>query len=165
MLGRRQPQQSLFEATAWPHRVDPKSFYGRLAAVSDVLFADDDLAAMSTLDNGRPSLPPSLLCGVLLMQFYDGAGDEEDVDRLGFVRRCKVALGLPLDYVGFDPSSLVVFRKRLLAHGQERYAFDRFLRVAREAGFLPEKLRQLVDSSPEKGAGAVQDTFTLLRRI
>lgn len=164
MLGRRQPQRSLFEATAWPHRVDPASFYGRMAAVGDVLFADDDLAAMYTLDNGRPSLPPSLLCGVLLMQFYDGASDEEAVDRLRFDLRWKVALGLPLDYGGFDPSSLVVFRKRLLDHGQERYAFDRFLRVAREAGFLPEKLRQLVDSSPQKGAGAVQDTYTLLRK-
>jgi hypothetical protein len=36
--------------------------------------------------------------------------------------------------------------------------------VAREAGFLSEKLRQLVDSSPQKGAGAVQDTSTLLRK-
>jgi transposase len=164
MLGRRQSQRSLFEATAWPHRVDPESFYGRMAAVSDVLFADDDLATMYTLDNGRPSLPPSLLCGVLLLQFYDGAGDEEAVDRLRFDLRWKVALDLPLDYAGFDPSSLVVFRKRLLTHGQERYAFDRFLRVARDAGFLPEKLRQLVDSSPQKGAGAVQDTYTLLRK-
>ena len=164
MLGHRKPQRSLFEATVWPHRVDSESFYGRMAAVSDVLFADDDLAEMYTLDNGRPSLPPSLLCGVLLLQFYDGSGDEEAVDRLRFDLRWKVALGLPLDYGGFDPTSLVVFRKRLLAHGQERYAFDRFLKVARETGFLPEKLRQLVDSSPQKGAGAVQDTFTLLRK-
>jgi transposase len=164
MLGRRAPQRSLFEATAWPHRVDPDSFYGRMASVSDVLFADDDLATMYTLDNGRPSLPPSLLCGVLLLQFYDNAGDEEAVERVRFDLRWKVALALPLDFAGFDPTSLVVFRKRLLKNGQERYAFERFLTVAREAGFLPEKLRLLVDSSPQKGAGAVQDTYTLLRK-
>ncbi|MDA8188261.1 MAG: transposase [Dehalococcoidales bacterium] len=35
---------------------------------------------------------------------------------------------------------------------------------AREAGFLPEKLRQLFDSTPMKGAGEVQDTYTLLRK-
>jgi transposase len=164
MLGRRKPQRSLFEATAWPHQVAPDSFYGRMAAVSDVLFRDEDLALMYTLDNGRPSLPPSLLCGVILLQFYDNAGDEEAVERLRFDLRWKVALGLPLDFVGFDPTSLVVFRRRLLEHGQERYAFDRFLKVAREAEFLPENLRQLVDSSPQKGAGAVQDTYTLLRK-
>jgi transposase len=164
MLGRRQPQRSLFEATAWPHRVASDSFYGRMATISDVLFADDDLARMYTLDNGRPSLPPSLLCGVFLLQFYDNVGDGEAVERLRFDLRWKVALGLPLDFAGFDPTSLVVFRKRLLQNGQERYAFDRFLRVAREAGFLSERLRQLVDSSPQKGAGAVQDTYTLLRK-
>jgi hypothetical protein len=57
-----------------------------------------------------------------------------------------------------------VLRKRLLKHGKERYAFERFLKVAREAGFLPEKVRQLIDSSPMKGAGATQDTYTLLRK-
>jgi transposase len=164
MLGRRQPQRSLFEATAWPHRVASDSFHGRMASVSDVLFRDDDLASMYTLDNGRPSLPPSLLCGVLLLQFYDNVGDEEAVERVRFDLRWKVALALPLDFAGFDPTSLVVFRKRLLQNGKERYAFERFLSVAREAGFLPEKLRLLVDSSPQKGAGAVQDTDTLLRK-
>jgi transposase len=164
MLGRRQPQRSLFEATAWPHQVAADSFYGRMASVSDVLFRDEDLATMYTLDNGRPSLPPSLLCGVLLLQFSDNVGDEEAVERVRFDLRWKVALALPLDYAGFDPTSLVVFRKRLLHHGKERYAFERFLSVAREAGFLPEKLRLLVDSSPQKGAGAIQDTYTLLRK-
>jgi transposase len=144
--------------------VSDDSIYGRMAAVREFLFRDDDLAEMYTLDNGRPSLPPSLLCGVLLLQYHDGVGDEEAVERLRFDLRWKVALGLPLDYKGFDPTSLVVFRKRLLKHGQERYAFERFLKVAREAGFLPEKLRELLDSTSMKGAGAVQDTYTLLRK-
>lgn len=164
MLGRRDPQHSLFEAEFWPHKVAEDSIYGRMAAVRDVLFNDDDLAEMYCPDNGRRSIPPSLLCGVMLLQFHDGAGDEEAVERCQYDLRWKVALGLPLDFSGFDPTSLVVFRKRLLKHGQERYAFDRFLKVAREAGFLPDKLRQLVDSMSMKGAGAVQDTYTLLRK-
>ena len=44
MLGRRDPQRSLFEAQAWPHRVPDDSFYARMGAVNDVLFHDDDLA-------------------------------------------------------------------------------------------------------------------------
>jgi transposase len=164
MLGRRKAQGNLFEAEVWPHTVAPDSIYGRMASVRDVLFKDDDLAKMYCPDNGRPSLAPSLLSGVLLLQFHDDVGDEEAVERLRYDLRWKVALGLPLDYVGFDPTSLVVFRKRLLKHGKERYAFERFLKVAREAGFLPEKVRQLLDSSPMKGAGATQDTYTLLRK-
>jgi len=164
MLGRRKAQGSLFEAEVWPHPVGSDSIYGRMASVRDVLFRDDDLAGMYCLDNGRPSLPPSLLSGVLLLQFHDDVGDEEAVERLRYDLRWKVALGLPLDYAGFHPTSLVVFRRQLLKHGKERYAFERFLQVAREAGFLPEKIRQLLDSSSMRGAGATQDTYTLLRK-
>lgn len=164
MLGRRKVQSSIFEAEVWPHPVAKESIYGRMAAVRDQLFSDDDLAQMYCLDNGRPSLPPSLMSGVLLLQFHDGVSDEEAVERLRYDLRWKVALGLPLDYAGFHPTSLVVFRRQLLKHGQERYAFDRFLKVAREAGFLPEKIRQLQDTMAMKGAGAAQDTYTLLRK-
>jgi hypothetical protein len=164
MLGRRKPQQSLFDAIGLPHRVSSDSFYGRMAAVSDVLFRDEDLKDLYCLDNGRPSLPPSLMSGVLLLQFYDDVSDEEAVERLQFDLRWKVALHLPLDYAGFDPSSLTYFRRRLLEHGRERYAFDRLVAVGRAAGFIPDTVTLLVDTTPVKGAGAVQDTYTLLRK-
>ena len=164
MLGRRKPQQSLFDAIGLPHRVPTDSFYGRMAAVSDVLFSDDDLKELYCLDNGRPSLPPSLMSGVLLLQFYDDVSDEEAVERLQFDLRWKVALHLPLDYPGFDPSSLTYFRRRLVEHGRERYAFDRLVAVGRAAGFIPDTVTLLIDATPVKGAGAVQDTYTLLRK-
>lgn len=164
MLGRRNPQRSLFEAQAWPHRVPVDSFYARLGAVMAQLFADDDLAEMYCPDNGRPSLPPSLLSGVLLLQFYDDVSDAEAIARLTFDLRWKVALTLGLDFDPPHPSSLSVFRTRLLDHGQERYAFDRLLAVGRAAGFLPEKVTVLIDTTPQLGAGAVQDTYTLIRK-
>jgi len=164
MLGRRNPQRSFFDAQSVPNQVPPDSFYGRMGTVSDVLFSDEDLAMMYSPDNGRPSLPPSLLSGVLLLQFYDGVSDGEAVQRLLFDLRWKVALNLPLDYAGFDPSSLTYFRKRLVENGQERYAFSRLIAVGREAGFIPERVTLLTDTTNVKGAGAVQDTYTLLRK-
>lgn len=164
MLGRRQPQRSFFDGLGLPHRVSPDSFYGRMATVIDVLFRDDDLKHIYCPDNGRPSLPPSLMCGILLLQFYDDVSDAEAVERTTFDLRWKVALNLPLDYAGFDPSSLSVFRKRLLDYGEERYAFDRFVQVGRSAGFIPEAVTVLIDTTDAKGAGAVQDTYTLLRK-
>jgi len=164
MLGRRNPQRSLFEAQGLPHRVPADSFYGRMAAVNDVLFNDDDLKDLYCPDNGRPSLPPSLMAGVLLLQFYDDVSDDEAVQRLLFDLRWKVALNLRLDCPGFDPSSLTRFRQRLTEKGQERYAFDRFVAVGRAAGFIPDKITLLIDGTPVKGAGAVQDTYTLLRK-
>jgi hypothetical protein len=109
-------------------------------------------------------LPPSLLSGVLLLQFYDGVSDGEAVQRLLFDLRWKVALNLPLDYAGFDPSSLTYFRKRLVENGQEHYAFSRLIAVGREAGFIPDRVTLLTDTTNVKGAGAVQDTYTLLRK-
>ena len=164
MLGRRKPQRSLFEAQAWPHRVPVDSFYARLGAVMEQLFADDDLAAMYCLDNGRPSIPPSLMSGVLLLQYYDDTSDAEAIARLNFDLRWKVALTVGLDFDPPNASSLSIFRSRLLEHGQERYAFDRLLAVGRAAGFLPEKLTVLIDTTPQLGAGAVQDTYTLIRK-
>ncbi len=164
MIGRRHAQRSFFDVQGLPTRVRPDSFYGRMGALSDVLFNDDDLKEMYDPSNGRPSLPPSLMSGVLLLQFYDDVSDEEAVERTLFDLRWKVALDLPTDYAGFDSSSLSVFRKRLVDNGQERYAFDRLVRVGREAGFIPDTVTLLTDTVTAKGAGAVQDTYTLLRK-
>jgi transposase len=164
MLGRRDPQRSLFEAHAWPHRVPEDSFYARMGVVNDVLFKDDDLAGMYCDNNGRPSVPPSLMSGILLLQFYDDVSDEEAIARLNFDLRWKVALNLRLDFAPPDSSSLSVFRGRLVKHEQERYAFNRLIRVGREAGFLPDKITVLLDSMAQHGAGAVQDTYSLIRK-
>jgi transposase len=104
------------------------------------------------------------MCGISLLQCFEGVSDPEAVERAKFDLRWKVALHLPLGYAGFDPSSLSVFRSRALKHGQERYAFDRFIQVGREAGFIADKVTLLTDTTAVQGAGAVQDTYTLLRK-
>lgn len=164
MQGRRNPQHSLWEAQAWPHAVPRDSFFGRMSAICDQLFRDDDLADMYCPDNGRPSWPPSLMSGITLLQFFTDVSDEEAIDRLRFDLRWKVALNLPLDFEPPDSSTLCVFRRRLLEHGRERYAFDRLVQVGRAAGFIPDKVTLLMDTTPQRGAGAVQDTYTLIRK-
>ena len=164
MLGRRSAQWDVWDAARLPHRVAPDSFYGRMAAITDQLFQDDDLKQLYDPETGRPSLPPSLLSGVILLQFYDDVSDGEAVERTLYDLRWKVALHLPLDYAGFDPSSLSYFRKRLVEGKQERYAFDRLLQVGRAAGFIPATVTAIFDTTHTGGAGAVQDTYTLLRK-
>ena len=164
MLGKRKQQHSFFDAIGLPHRVSPDSFYGRMGRLTGKLLRDDDLKDMYSADNGRPSLPPSMMAGALILQFYDDVSDGEAVERIRYDLRWKVALNLALDYDGFDASSLSVFRTRLIKHKQERYAFDRLLAVAREEGFLADKVTLLSDTTNAKGAGAIQDTYTLLRK-
>ncbi len=90
--------------------------------------------------------------------------DAEAIARLNFDLRWKVALNLPLDFVPPNSSSLSVFRSRLVQHGQERYAFNRLIQVGRAAGFLPDKITILVDTLAQHGAGAMQDTYPLIRK-
>jgi hypothetical protein len=101
---------------------------------------------------------------VLILQFFDDVSDEEAVQRTMYDLRWKVALDLPLDFPGFHPTSLTKYRNRLIEHDKERYAFDRFVEAGREAGFITDKVTLLTDTTNVKGAGAVQDTYTLLRK-
>jgi len=134
-----------------------------MATVSNVLFRDDDLKELYDPGNGRPSLPPSILSGVLLLQFHDDVSDEEAVQRLQFDLRWQVALHLPTDYPGFDPTSLGNFRARLAEHGQEA-TLRPFRRGGPGGWFHPRPVTLLTDTTRTTGAGAVQDTYTLLRK-
>lgn len=61
---------------------------------------DEDFAGLYCRDNGRPSVPPSLLATALVLQTYDWVSDEEARRRAAFDLQWKVALGVRL---GGDP--------------------------------------------------------------
>ena len=54
-----------------------RSFYGLLASMRGKLFRDEDFAELYCADNGRDSVPPSLLATALLLQTYDRASDRQ----------------------------------------------------------------------------------------
>jgi hypothetical protein len=69
MLGKRGPQRGLFEAdTVYGDFVGRDTFYGFLAAQRGKLFRDEDFAALYARNNGRPSVPPSVLATALVLQ-------------------------------------------------------------------------------------------------
>ena len=55
------------------------------------------LAELYCADNGRDSVPPSLLATALLLQTYDRASDAEAKQRADFDIRWKVALGIEVE--------------------------------------------------------------------
>ena len=166
MLGTRDPQRSFFGAVAQLgiDVVETMGFYGQLALNWWSLFKDEDFAGGYCRDNGRPSVPPSMLAIARLLQHYDGISDAEVIERCRFDSRYKVALDLDLYSIDppFAKSTYQGFRARLTLHAKEGMAFERSVQLAREEGLLPDKLRVALDSSPVRGKGAVKDTFTLL---
>ena len=62
MLGKRSDQKGLWEADRlYLDYVGKDTFYGLLASLRGQLFSDDDFAEIYCPDNGRDSVPPSLL--------------------------------------------------------------------------------------------------------
>lgn len=143
--------------------VDEDSFYGRLARHGRSLICDDEFAECYAQGRGRPSIPPSTLMLACLLAMHDGTSDRETARRVRMDLGWKTALGLPIDHRGFHPTTFSVFRSRLVLHDKDEQLFRTVVRRAVDAGVLPRRALALIDSSAVLGAGAVADTYELVR--
>ena len=164
MLGERSEQRGLWEADRlYLDHVGKDTFYGLLASLRGRLFRDADFAEFYCADNGRDSVPPSLLATALLLQTHDKVSDAEAKARADFDIRWKVALGIEIEDRPFAKSTLQVFRAQLILHDKVRAVFESSLRLARESGYLKKRgMRVALDTTNILGRGAVKDTFNLL---
>lgn len=153
----------MFDAAVLVRPLPEGSFYGLLAEHGDRIVCDGDFAECYSPRMGRPSIPPSLLAKVMLLQHRTGASDEQAMECVAWDLRWKVALGLAVDHEGWHPTSLTKFRARLLLHGKEQVALENTLRLAEEIGMLEGAAEQIIDSTPMLGAAATQDTVRLVR--
>ena len=166
MLGERSNQRGLWEADRlYLDHVGKDTFYGLLASLRGRLFRDTDFAEFYCADNGRDSVPPSLLATALLLQSHDKVSDA-DADakaRADFDIRWKVALGIEVEDRPFAKSTLQVFRAQLILHDKVREVFESSLRLARESGYLKRRgMKVALDTTNILGRGAVRDTYNLL---
>ena len=121
MLGKRSEQRSFLEADhLYLEHVGRQSFYGFLASHRGQLFRDEEFAKLYCPDNGRDSVPPSLLATALLLQAHDKVSDEEAKLRTDFDIRWKVALGIAVEDRPFAKSTLQLFRAQLIIHEKVR---------------------------------------------
>ena len=164
MLGKRSDQKGLWEADRlYLDYVGKDTFYGLLASLRGQLFSDDDFAEIYCPNNGRDSVPPSLLATALLLQTYDKVSDAEAKARADFDIRWKVALGIEIEDRPFAKSTLQMFRAQLILHDKVREVFEGSLRLARQSGYLKKRgMRVALDTTYILGRGAVKDTYNLL---
>ena len=157
MLGKRSDQKGLWEADRlYLDYVGQDTFYGLLASLRGQLFSDDDFAEIYGPDNGRDSVPPSLLATALLLQTYDQVSDAEAKARADFDIRWKVALGIEIEDRPFAKSTLQMFRAQLILHDKVREVFESSLRLARQSGYLKKRgMRVALDTTYILGRGAV----------
>ena len=155
MLGERSEQRGLWEADRlYLDHVGRESFYGVLASLRGQLFRDAEFAEFYCPDNGRDSVPPSLLATALLLQSHDRVSDAEAKARADFDLRWKVALGIEVEDRPFAKSTLQVFRAQLILHDKVGEVFESSLRLARESGYLKGRgMKVALDTTNLLGRG------------
>lgn len=153
----------MFDAAVVSRPLPEGSFFALLAEHGDRIVRDEDFAECYSARMGRPSIRPSLLAKVMLLQHRTGLSDEAAMEAVAWDLRWKVALDLPVDHQGWHPTSLTKFRARLLLHGKERVVLENTLALAEQLGLLDGAAEQIIDSTPMLGAAATQDTVRLVR--
>ena len=143
-MGKRSDQRGLFEADhLYLDLVGRDSFYGRLAGLRGQLFRDEDYAALYGRDNGRSSVPPSLLATALLLQAHDRVSDAEAHCRATVDLSWKVALGVEVEVRPIAQTALQHFRAQLVLPAQMREHFLHSLELARTQGLLRGRTLQV----------------------
>lgn len=163
MLGKRSPQGELFRPdNSLIGHVGSDSFYGYLAREGGGLFRDEQFADLYG-ERGRPSVPPSQLCLLLVLQAKECVSDQEAIDRTAYDIRWKVALGIELEEKLCAKSTLQLFRANLLLNDRYLRLFEASVAACRARGLsTSKKLDVAIDSTPVFGRGAVKDTYNLV---
>jgi hypothetical protein len=162
MQGRERVDRQLLDAGALVgHLVPAGSMFAFLAAHRQDLFTDGDFADLFPSGKGRPSVPASVMASVMVLQVLHDYSDSEAAEAARCDLRWKAACGFPLDHAGFDPSTLVYWRR--LAKSERAHRInDAVARVVAETGVLKGRRRRAVDSTILADAVATQDTITQL---
>jgi hypothetical protein len=165
-LGRAERQQFLFddlnqfcEAT-----LGHDSVYALLHREREQLFPDEFFADLFA-EQGRRSVPPSVVATVMVLQRLAGCSDREAVERYSFDARWRYAAGVG-GYDGggrgsFVHTVLVDMRERLRRSEHPDRVFEATLEAGRAAGLVGR--RRVLDSTPLYDAVTTMDTVTLIR--
>jgi hypothetical protein len=164
MQGFERADRQLLDAAALAgHLVPEGSMFAFLAAHRAEVFPDADYADLfSPPGLGRPSLPATQMAAVMTLQALHDYSDRETAEAVRFDVRWKVAIGAPLDDPGFDPSTLVYWRKRVARSARPHRVNDAVRKVVEQTGILKGRRRRAVDSTILADAVATQDTITQL---
>src|SRR5262249_9193228 len=144
----RADRQFLDAAALAGHLVPAGSMFAFLAAHRAEVFPDADYADLFAPPGvGRPSIPATVMAAVLTLQTLHDFSDGETAEAFRFDVRWKAAAGAALDDPGFDPSTLVYWRRRLAKSARPHRVNDAVRAVAEQSGVLRGRRRRAVDST------------------
>ncbi len=140
------------------------SIYSFLRRERDRLFPDDAFADLFA-ENGRRSVPPSVVATAMVLQRLEGLSDREAAERYAYDARWRYAAGAGSYDTGgwtiFAHTVFVDMRERLRNSTRPDRVFEIALDAAKAAGLVRKK--RVLDSTPLYDAVATMDTITLIR--
>jgi len=144
------------------HLVAEGSMFAFLAGHRQDLFPDNEFEDLFPSGMGRPSIPASVMASILVLQALHDLSDRETAEAARCDLRWKVATGMALDHQGFDPTTLVYWRKRLARSDRPHRINEAVRAVVAQTGVLRGRRKRAVDSTILADAVATQDTITQL---
>ena len=145
------------------HLIPAGSMFAFLAQHRGEVFPDAAYADLfAPPGKGRPSVPAPQMAAVMTLQALHDYSDRETAEAVRFDVRWKAAIGAALDDPGFDPSTLVYWRKRIAKSERPHRVNDAVRKVVEQTGVLAGRRRRAVDSTIVADAVATQDTVTQL---
>ena len=75
----------------------------------------------------------------------------------------KAAMGVDDEFTGIGATTFSLMRSRMVVHDADATLFEKTIEKAVKAGIFKGDITAIIDSSPVHGAGAVADTYELVR--
>jgi hypothetical protein len=144
------------------HLVAAGSMFAFLAGHRQDLFPDKEFEDLFPSGKGRPSIPAAVMASIVVLQTLHDLSDRETAEAARCDLRWKVATGMALDHKGFDPTTLVYWRKRLAKSDRPHRINEAVRQVVEETGIVRGRRKRAVDSTILADAVATQDTITQL---
>lgn len=161
--GSSDPNRELLDAQALVgHLVPAGTVYGFLAEHRQRVFPDELFADLFGSGRGRPSVPADVIATTMLLQALEGLSDRDAIAALRTDLRWKVAAGVTLDYAGFHPTVLTLWRNKLRASDRPQRIFEAVREVIDATGVLLGKTRRALDSTVLDDAVTRQDAIMQL---
>jgi hypothetical protein len=164
MQGVERPEPGLWDVSALAGHLLPEGgTFAFLARHRGEVFPDAEYADLFAPPGvGRPSVPATRMAAVMTLQVLHDFSDRETAEAVRFDLRWKMAAGLGLEDAGFDPSTLVYWRRRLARSARPHRVNDAVKAVVEGTGIVRGRRRRVVDSTLLADAVATQDTVTQL---
>lgn len=163
MQGTSDPNRQLMDAVSLVgHLVRPNSIYALLGEHRTRLFPDELFSDLFGSATGRPSVPGDVVATVMVLAALENRSDREAIEALRSDLRWKVACGVALDYEGFHPTVLTLWRNKLRDSDRPRRIFEAVSEVIATSGVIASKTRRALDSTVLDDAVVRQDTIMQL---